>query len=524
MELARDIQKVFYNEQTSNDQSYRETNTPTSKLTNGSTVLRNLPTLTTNDGIKGADTTALLPGYQFVWTVSHPQHCHMFHQLLAGSAPWYFGHIYLPTNNQKNDDNDENSINTIDDIQSYNDIQQQLKSDGSTLYGTLLRVTDRIFQDDDGHIVLAVQAIEKFRVHNLASLPGTSLRTDVQIAPDRELIQSLFDKALLSSASYLSDIDEGGSSSKTLSSPSAINGAARAAAVADSNRMRKFEYHPIFLEKKPTVQSRLQSNPNDSNAKKMIKDAIEKKEEQKSGAEYVSVVQLANFCAFEFASLSKSDIVTSQALKTYWEHMAKEQSCQGMMNTDEEDMFYDDSTSSSSTSFFLPELATTSQPPASADEIEVKEKQLWVSLDDMIRLLSMAASSTVPLPSQLLGLLPKRDDWPKYFQLEEYANRFKGNTVGTAFQSPFVRVDQITCSNSTLSYSPLRRAQRLSFAIWLLLDGLSMTGAEPAPPPRHLLLEMDMAQRLDAARDTLEGINTILKQMLPEKKDDDEKK
>jgi len=522
MELARDIQKVFYNEQTTNEQSYRETNTPTSKLTNGSTVLRNLPTLTTNDGIKGADATALLPGYQFVWTVSHPQHCHMFHQLLAGSAPWYFGHIYLPTNNQNKDD-DENS-NTIDDIQSYNDIQQQLKSDGSTLYGTLLRVTDRIFQDDDGHIVLAVQAIEKFRVHNLASLPGTSLRTDVQISPDRELIQSFFDKALLSSASYLSDISGDGSSSQVLSSPSAINGAARAAAVADSNRMRKFEYHPIFLEKKPTVQSRLQSNPNDSNAKKMIKDAIKKKEEKESsGAEYVSVVQLANFCAFEFASLSKSDTVTSQALKTYWEHMAKEHSSQGM-NTDEEDMFSDDTTSSSSTSFFLPELATTSQPPASADEIEMKEMQLWVSLDDMIRLLSMAASSTVPLPSQLLGLLPKRNDWPKYFQLEEYANRFKGNTIGTAFQSPFVRVDQITCSNSSLSYSPLRRAQRLSYAIWLLLDGLSMTGAEPAPPPRHLLLEMDMAQRLDAARATLEGINTILKQMLPEKKDDDEKK
>ena len=469
MELARDIQKVFYNEQTVNDQSYRETNTPTSKLTNGSTVLRNLPTLTTNDGIKGADTTALLPGYQFVWTVSHPQHCHMFHQLLAGSAPWYFGHIYLPANHQ-NKDEDENSISTIDDIQSYNDIQQQLKSEGSTLFGTLLRVTDRIFQDEDGHIVLAVQAIEKFRVHSLASLPGTSLRTDVQIAPDRELIQSFFDKALLSSASYLSDIgNEGGSSSEVLSSPSAINGAARAAAVADSNRMRKFEYHPIFLEKKPTVQSRLKSNPNDSNAKKMIKDAIKKKEEQKSGgAEYVSVVQLANYCAFEFASLSKSDTVTSQALKTYWEHMAKEHSSQDM-STDEEDMFSDDTIPSSSTSFFLPEPAT-SQPPASADEIESKEKQLWVSLDDMIRLLSMAASSTVPLPSQLLGLLPKRDDWPKYFQLEEYAQKFRGNTVGTAFQSPFVRVDQITCSNSALSYSPLRRARRLSYAIWLLLD------------------------------------------------------
>ena len=522
MELARDIQKVFYNEQTSNDQSYREMSTPTSKLSNGSTVLRNLPTLTTNDGIKGADTTALLPGYQFVWTVSHPQHCHMFHQLLAGSAPWYFGHIYLSANNLQKDD-DENSIHTIDDIQSYNDIQQQLKSEGSTLYGTLLRVTDRIFQDEDGHIVLAVQAIEKFKVHSVASLPGTSLRTDVQISPDRELIQSFFDKALLSSASYLSDVSDEGSSSQVLSSPSAINGAARAAAVAYSNRMRKFDYHPIFLEKKPTVQSRLQSNPNDSNAKKLIKDAIKKKEEQKSGgAEYVSVVQLANFCAFEFASLSKSDTVTSQALKTYWEHMAKEQSSQGM-NTDEEDMF-SDSSSSSSTSFFLPELAPTSQPPASAEEIEMKEKQLWVSLDDMIRLLSMAASSTVPLPSQLLGLLPKRDDWPKYFQLEEYANRFKGNTVGTAFQSPFVRVDQITCSNSSLSYSPLRRANRLSYAIWLLLDGLSMTGAEPAPPPRHLLLEMDIAQRLDAAKDTLEGINTILKRMLPEKKDDDEKK
>ena len=99
-----------------------------------------------------------------------------------------------------------------------------------------------------------------------------------------------------------------------------------------------------------------------------------------------------------------------------------------------------------------------------------------------------------------------------------------GNTIGAAFNSPFVRVDHIISSNPNC-YSSLRRASRLSYAIWLLLDGLTMTGAEPQPPSRHEVLKMDIEERLDAAKATLDGVNLVLKKMIQEnQKDGDNKK
>ena len=159
------------------------------------------------------------------------------------------------------------------------------------------------------------------------------------------------------------------------------------------------------------------------------------------------------------------------------------------------------------------------------------EYHVWRSLDTMIRLLSMASAATLPLPSQLLGLLPKRDDWPKDFMLEgaSTALEHSGSTVGTTFKSPFVRVDQITKASSSSSssppsssssqhhqYSSLRRSQRFSYVIWLLLDGLQMSGFDPPPPTRKEVLNMtSILKRLEAAKYTIDGVNGILKQLIP---------
>ncbi|KAL9190591.1 hypothetical protein ACHAXT_000297 [Thalassiosira profunda] len=525
MEMARELQKAFYRE--------REPETPSSSLLHapkpngssnypyGHSAIRNLPTITSNDGIQSADGTApsaLLPGYQFVWNVHNAGLCHMFHSILSGPAPWYFAHVYLPS--ASSDDEEESQI---DNVQSYYDIQQHLKSD-APLYATLLRITDRRFQDDDGRIVLAVQAIDRVRVNNVASLPGASLSTDVQLSPEEELMKMHFDKALMSSASYLSSRSTD-AENEALTCPSAVRGAARAAAAADTFRIRRFEYLPIFLEEKPKrpAASSVRSKPSDSKASRMIKDAIRKQDEQKEDAtEYISVVQLVNYDAFAFSSLGKTHSVTSQALKTYWEQLAKESP--GIVV--EEDLF-GSSAAGASSSFFLPEPTTTLPAHVSVEAVERTEMQVWLAIDEMMRLLSIAATATVPLPSQLLGLLPKRKDWPHEFMLEDYAKSLatSGSTIGTAFKSPFVRVDTIA-SNDPTSYSSLRRASRLSYAIWLLLDGLAMANAQPQPPPRHVVLRMEtIEERLSAAKEILEGINLVLKKMIPEnRKDTDEKK
>lgn len=565
----RELQRVFYKEppKESSSSPIQPTSPATNTLSYGHTSLRNLPTITSHDGIQTADSAALLPGYQFVWNIHNPQHCHMFHSILSGSAPWYFAHVFLPdvsstttatttTVAAESSITEESATQTgeqrtiIDNIESYNHIQSELKksSQDGGLYGTLLRVTDRRFHDEDGRIVLAVQALDKIRIHKVSSKPGTSpyLCTDVQLAPEEELMRMYFDKALMSSASFLSshidssnddendDKNDDDTNDNNISSPSAVSGAARAAAVADALRCRKFECLPIFLEdkpKKPNNIDALEKRSSDSNAAKKVKDALQKKYEQEKAGAYMSVVQLVNYDALAYGSLDDAEVVTTHSLETYWENLAREiKSAQTLRS--EEDLF--SGTIDDSLSLFLPEeppsSSTSSTPPStSVEAVEMMEYHVWRSLDTMVRLLSMVSAATLPLPSQLLGLLPKRDDWPKDFVLEAASASLQhsGSTVGTSFQSPFVRVDQITASSSKNSsqYSPLRRAQRLSYAVWLLLDGIAITGSDSRPLLRSDVLRMtSILARLDAAKRTIDGVNEILKQLIPKDKSGDDKR
>ena len=524
MEMVRELQKVYYKQpdspsvSSSSSSVMTTSSTQTTPVTNtlsyGYTSLRNLPTITSLDGIQTADSAAILPGYQFVWNIHNPQHCHMFHSILSGSAPWYFAHVFLP-----------GTSSSDNDVESYNGIQSELKSSDG-LYGTLLRITDRRFHDEDGRIVLAVQALEKIRIHGVSSTPGTSpyLCTDVQLSPDDELMKMYFDKALMSSASFLSshsnaygDKNDNNDDYSALSSPSAVSGAARAAAVADSLRCRQFECLPIFLEEKPkrpnNIESALEVKSTDSNATRRIKDAIRKQESEKNVDAYMSVVQLMNFDRFAHGALADAEPVTTKALNKYWKNLATAQTPSA-----EEDLF---SESQDASSLLLPEPSSSlsSSSSSSVDAVRMQEYHLWRSLDTMLRLLSMIGSSTVPLPTQLMGLLPKRDDWPADFILEGAATSMEnsGGNIGTSFKSPFVRVDHVTANSS--KYSTLRRAHRLSFVIWMLLDGLSVTGTDPTPPTRSDVLRMSsVLARLEAAKNTIDGVNDILKRLIPKNK------
>jgi hypothetical protein len=137
------------------------------------------------------------------------------------------------------------------------------------------------------------------------------------------------------------------------------------------------------------------------------------------------------------------------------------------------------------------------------------EYKVWVAVDEMISLLGQVSGLRVPVPSQLLGLLPTKmpqiiDDWPDGFQLDSYASQLEvaDAEIGTFTKSPFVRVSH--CE----TYPALRRASRLSYTIWILLDAL--TGAD-APTKQDLLEMTSVADRLSAAYQQLETINTFLR-------------
>ncbi len=159
-------------------------------------------------------------------------------------------------------------------------------------------------------------------------------------------------------------------------------------------------------------------------------------------------------------------------------------------------------------------------PPRNKDinySVLALEHKVWLCLDEMIQLLrafldsGKEAKAKMPIPSQLLGLLPVNpiQPWPDNFLLEKHARKLEDEElfVGTFSKSRFVRVD-----NHCVDYPHIRRAQRLSFAIWTLTESILASGDEGSDAYQRIL-EVDMVEkRLDAAARKLQLICMVLKQ------------
>ena len=504
MEMVRKIRKAFY----SNAQMEDGTNPPhnNAKIEYGSSMIHNLPVLTAKDmeEITSKEVTAILPGYQYVWNIHSTEHCHMFHTILAKETPRFFACLS----------------------------KYDVLSDGPR-YATLMRITDHRFQDDDGRIVLAVQAMDRLRVVDLTSPYMPIQRGDFQIWPEIELIREKLNGAFPDDHVVCDGVEEEDCNIKTVD-PTGVSQAALAASAAESYRCRKFEYAPVFLTEKPKGPDdahSLHSSPNDSKATQMIKAGIRKQqnEESKYETDYLSVIELVNYDAIAYRSLIDAAAVNAQAIKNFW---TIQESDQEQQMIEEEELFASLSKpilGSKDASFtidstqgddFLPDFSTFANAPSN-EGVAMMEYHLWKSLDELIRLLNKVSTTPVPLSSQLMALLPKRNDWPQEFVLDEYSKSMLSQT------GPIVRVDDITKQSRSAvydssGYSSLRRALRLSNSVWLLLDGLAVTGADPQPPSRAEVLAMkSIFERLNVAKQVLDGVNEVLRRLIPHIKKDE---
>jgi len=174
-----------------------------------------------------------------------------------------------------------------------------------------------------------------------------------------------------------------------------------------------------------------------------------------------------------------------------------------------------------------------------ADEQDVAELEYrtWIEVDQMIRLLTKAApyQDGIPIPTQMLELMPQKPpaphkDWPKEFALHKFVSRLESdqdarkfvsrlesdqNTmIGTASSIPFVHVGMNKGKYD--AYPGLRRAQRLSFVIWVLLEQILVDGDQTMS--RQMILETDsIAERLRSSMVMMRKISTILGQMIVER-------
>mmetsp|Transcript_22330 Transcript_22330/g.33437 ORF Transcript_22330/g.33437 Transcript_22330/m.33437 type:complete len:518 (-) Transcript_22330:56-1609(-) len=152
------------------------------------------------------------------------------------------------------------------------------------------------------------------------------------------------------------------------------------------------------------------------------------------------------------------------------------------------------------------------------DAILELEYKVWVLVDEMIHLLQSFVDprkeKPIPIPTQVLGLLPVNPlrPWPEQFRLEKYADKLEQENalIGTFSKSEFVRVD-----NHITGYSPIRRAQRLSYTIWALTDTIILPDACGYDTSRQRMLEVNSVEkRLDAAVMKLQMITLMIRNVL----------
>lgn len=402
-----------------------------------------------------------LPGFQNVLNVHEPHYTHMFRTLLLKhQPPWYFGHLYLPGGSENLGNPEfalpaEQKETTITEssLPTLDELKQQVKV---TTIATLMQVTDYIEQDD-GRLTLIVQAVDRIEILGANQQVPHAVAAKVRLVPDTE---SWYDLHVKPNVGQQAPLD--------LTLRESLQHAMQAVAVRQGQLLRPLEYH---------ATTTLDQTIKDSN----------------NNLPLGGVSSLTNVNA---SARVDFDAMHQDLQKVYLQVMATKAQDYGS-----------DEILIAATTMSVQNTSTITHAKVAALEVD-----LWVSLDRMIRLLEQVQPPTVriPVPTQLLSLLPTNNvTWPAGFRLETFAKSLQATQarVGTLSQTPFCRI-----SEQYPLYPPIRRASRLSYAIWALLEGI---GVGRVGLTRQDLLQMASVQkRLQATLKYLEAINEVIEQMM----------
>ena len=393
-----------------------------------------------------------LPGFQNVLNCHVPHYTHMFRKVLYGPKPWYFGHIYLP----RGSENLENPNYFL--CSSDNTNTTTSRPDAVTHIGTLMKISD-YKQLEDGRLMLIVQALNKFRVTRIHQHLPFAVAT-VELVPDKESIQYYYQQAQQQQQQQMN----------TKSSKYCLYQAAKEAAVLESLYWEPFEYRNVLISE-------------------CLQDG--------------GVSPLANYN--QTATIEDETPISPKNSNNSWNKTLSNSFQISLEDIDKEEEYLDNAMDDYSVN--------------SLEAVLEVERSVWIQLDYMLQLLTLVnpnPTQTIPIPTQILGLIPVNDDgdddWPDGFKLHTIAKQMSLNrnqVVGTWSKSPFVLL-----SSSTVKYPTLRRAQRLSFVIWSILDTL-LAGYDPAIQTRQSVLELTSTrERLLAADRGIQAINRALQQVV----------
>ena len=158
------------------------------------------------------------------------------------------------------------------------------------------------------------------------------------------------------------------------------------------------------------------------------------------------------------------------------------------------------------------QLPPSNDENSDSQEVVNWEQNVWIELDRMIQLLeTVQPGLKIPVPAQMLGLVPTNVHWPTTFRLERYADKLQGENVnvGTFSKPPFVRL-----SKQYPEYPVLRRASRFSYVVWMLLYTISFDNQ--SLDKEEVLQLLSIRVRLQEAHKQLQRLNTALLSMYEE--------
>ena len=134
-----------------------------------------------------------------------------------------------------------------------------------------------------------------------------------------------------------------------------------------------------------------------------------------------------------------------------------------------------------------------------AAALERLEQQVWVETDELLRILQRGAAAAgvgrdVPVPSQLLGLLPPPPDggWPEGFKLAAADERLRARyAAAAAEEGPPGAMRATAYVPADAAYPARRRAERLSYAIWTIVGNQKVGVNAQGGSPLQAVLEVD---------------------------------
>lgn len=343
--------------------------------------------------------------------------------------------------------------------------------------GTLMQISDYSLDKATGTLEIGVQALGRF-----CAIEGTTVnvagmkQVGVELLPDLELVEAHYHSAKEAIASFDLALNQN------------AKGAACAGAVAEAAEWHDYEFKPMKLKKESGKTdegvSRLNAKVAESSSNTVVSDAME-----------------------EFLSQSPDDVYEGEC----------------MLSFDDDDDDEDDS------------FAIGRVPPLEETAIMVQtfelERGVWIQLDTLLhylRLLDPMTNTNMPIPSQMLALLPKDPPkpWPENFTLTKYNQKMKNlQSLVSRNKSKLLLLSkktnlEDTPMEATSEYPALRRSRRLSYIVWVLVEDLismysDLIGEQRMILSRQDILEMtSISQRLFAARRKLEDINSVLSKVV----------